>query len=258
MRHLDLTDEQWNILEPLIPNPQSRIHRRGRPWKDRRSVLNGILWVLRTGAPWADLPDRYPSFQTCHRRFQQWVRAGVMKRIMELFAARLQRRSDIDVTEAFIDATFASAKRGGTKIGKTKRGKGTKIMAVADRHGLPVSVCVESASPHEVRLAVSTLLQMVVPDAPQNLIGDNAYDADSLDTELRYYGIELIAPHRANRKRETQDRRRLRRYRRRWKIERLFAWLQNFRRVATRYERYADNFLGMLHLACCLILLRHL
>lgn len=131
-------------------------------------------------------------------------------------------------------------------------------MAVADRHGLPVSVCVESASPHEVRLAVSTLLQMVVPDAPQNLIGDNAYDSDNLDAELRYYGIQLIAPHRSNRKRKTQDRRRLRRYRRRWKIERLFAWLQNFRRVAVRYERHADNFLGMLHLACCLILLRHL
>lgn len=131
-------------------------------------------------------------------------------------------------------------------------------MAVADRHGLPVSVCVESASPHEVRLAVSTLLQMVVPDAPQNLIGDNAYDSDNLDAELRYYGIQIIAPHRSNRKRKTQDRRRLRRYRRRWKIERLFAWLQNFRRVAVRYERHADNFLGMLHLACCLILLRHL
>lgn len=131
-------------------------------------------------------------------------------------------------------------------------------MAVADRHGLPVSVCVESASPHEVRLAVSTLLQMVVPNPPQNLIGDNAYDSDNLDAELRYYGIELIAPHRSNRRRKMQDRRRLRRYRRRWKIERLFAWLQNFRRVAVRYERDADNFLGMLHLACCLILLRHL
>jgi transposase len=131
-------------------------------------------------------------------------------------------------------------------------------MAVADRHGLPVSVCVENASPHEVRLALSTLLQIVVPDPPQNLIGDNAYDSDRLDIELRYYGIELIAPHRSNRRWKTQDRRRLRRYRRRWKIERLFAWLQNFRRVAIRYERYTDNFLGMLHLACCFILLRHL
>jgi hypothetical protein len=79
------------------------------------------------------------------------------------------------------------------KVGKTKRGKGTKIMAVADRHGLPVSICVESATPHEVKFATSTLVQMVVPDAPRTLIGDNAYDSDTLDAELRSYGIEVIA-----------------------------------------------------------------
>jgi len=100
-----------------------------------------------------------------------------------------------------------------------KRGNGTKIMAVADCHGLPVAVCVESATPHEVKLATSTLIQMVVPKAPQNLIGDNAYDSDKLDVELRQYGIELIAPHRSNRRNTTQDLRRIRRYRRRWKVE---------------------------------------
>ena len=131
-------------------------------------------------------------------------------------------------------------------------------MAVADRSGLPVAVYIESASPHEVKLVDATLLQMVVPEAPQNLIGDNAYDSDKLDTELKPYGIEVIAPHRSNRKNKTQDGRRLRRYRRRWKIERLFAWLQNYRRLVVRYERYAENFLGMLHLGCCLIMLRDL
>jgi IS5 family transposase len=120
------------------------------------------------------------------------------------------------------------------------------------------AICVESATPHEVKLATNTLVQMVIPDAPQNLVGDNANDSDKLDSELRQYGIALIAPHRMNRKNTTQDLRRLRRYRRRWKIERLFAWLQNFRRLVVRCKRYAENFLGMLHLGCCLILLRHL
>jgi transposase len=124
-------------------------------------------------------------------------------------------------------------------------------MAVADRHGLPVAVCVESATPHEVKLATSALVQMIVPEAPQNLIGDNAYDSDKLDAELRQYGIELIAPHRSNRRNTTQrptpD-----------EIERLFAWLQNFRRLVVRYERYAENFLGMLYLGRCVILLRHI
>jgi len=131
-------------------------------------------------------------------------------------------------------------------------------MAVADRNGLPVSVCAESATLHEVTLALPTLLQMVVPEAPQNLIGDNAYDSDRLDAELRFYGIEVIAPHRRNRRNSTQDGRRLKRYRRRGKIERMFAWLQNFRRLVIRYERHAENFLGMLPLASSLILLRHL
>ena len=108
----DLSDDQWKVLDPLISKPKRRNDGRGRPWKSRRSVLNGILWVLRTGGPWADLPEACPSFQTCHHRFQQWVRSGVMKGIMEALASELKLRRVIDVQEAFIDATFAPAKRG--------------------------------------------------------------------------------------------------------------------------------------------------
>src|SRR5213593_2066564 len=85
----DLTDLQWAILDALIPEPPRRKDRRGRPWKSRRSVLNGILWVLRTGAPWADLPERYPSYQTCHRRFQQWVRSGIMRGVLEALELKI-------------------------------------------------------------------------------------------------------------------------------------------------------------------------
>jgi transposase len=157
---------------------------------------------------------------------------------MTALAHELSARGAIDVREAFIDASFGPLKRG-RKVGKTKRGKGTKVTAVADRNGVPVSVSAENATPHEVTLAIPTLLHMVVLDAPQNLIGDNAYDSDRLDTQLRFYGIEVIAPHRRNRRNSTQDGRRLKRYRRRWKIERLFAWLQNFRRLVVRHERHA-------------------
>jgi transposase len=143
-------------------------------------------------------------------------------------------------------------------VGKTKRGKGTKIMAVADRHGLPIAVYTESATPHEVTLVQQTLAEIFVQEPVQRLIGDNAYDSDQLDPELSETGVEMIAPHRRNRTKLTQDGRSLRRYRRRWKIERLFAWLQNFRRLVTRYEHTLDNYTGMLHLACALILLRHL
>jgi transposase len=79
---MDLTDEQWAVLKPLIPIPPRRADGRGRPWRDARDVLNGILWVLRTGAQWKALPARYPPSQTCHRRLQQWVRSGVFQGLL--------------------------------------------------------------------------------------------------------------------------------------------------------------------------------
>ena len=142
-------------------------------------------------------------------------------------------------------------------MGKTKRGKGTKLMAVADRAGFPLAVYTASASPHEVTLVGETLAQVFTAERPERLIGDKAYDSDPLDAELAERGIELIAPHRSNRKKPaTQDGRKLRRYRRRWKVERLWAWLQNFRRVATRFDFHVENFLGFVHLGCIKILLR--
>ena len=130
-------------------------------------------------------------------------------------------------------------------------------MAVADAGGIPVAAHVASASPHELTLLAAALEARFTTEAPKRLIGDKAYDSDTCDGELASQGIELIAPHRKNRKKaKTQDGRKLRRYRRRWKVERLFAWLQNFRRVVVRYERYAENYLGFVQLGCLLILLR--
>ncbi len=111
-----------------------------------------------------------------------------------------------------------------------------------------------------MRLVEATLDARFVAEAPARLIGDKAYDSDPLDEKLRRErAIELIAPHCGIRRRaKTQDGRPLRRFKRRWKVERLFAWLHNFRRLVVRYEYRAENFLGMLHLACIVILLRHL
>ena len=96
-------------------------------------------------------------------------------------------------------------------------------------------------------------------ELPARLIGDKAYDSDALDAHLaNEYGIELIAPNRRGRKRVTQDRRKLRRYRRRWKVERFFAWFHSFRRLVTRWEYHIENFLGFVHLACMLIMLKRL
>jgi transposase len=132
-------------------------------------------------------------------------------------------------------------------------------MVVADGTGLPVSVHAASASPHEITLVGETLAAGFAPGESEWLIGDRAYDSDPLDAILAERGIEMIAPHRRNRKKKkTQDGRKLRRYKRRWKVERLVAWLTNFRRLVVRYERRAENYLGFVQLGCVIILLRYL
>ena len=131
-------------------------------------------------------------------------------------------------------------------------------MAICDRHGLPIAVHVASASPYEPHLVPATLDARFLKELPARLIGDRGYDSDALDAQLRKdYGIEMIARHRRGRRR-TQDGRAARRTKRRWKIERLFAWLHNSRRLVTRWEYSIENFLGFLQLACAKILLRHL
>ena len=107
----ELSDEQWTAVEPVL-RPQRRADNRGRPWQDTRAVLNGVLWVLGTGAQWREMPDRYPPHQTCHRRFQAWVRSGKLERALRLLARLLQERGQLNLEEAFVDATFASAKKG--------------------------------------------------------------------------------------------------------------------------------------------------
>src|SRR5580658_11311403 len=108
---MDLTDAQWAVLNPLF-RPQRRSDGRGRPWRDTRAVINGVLWILRTGAPWHDLPNRYPPYQTCHRRFQHWQRSGVLLKLLQKLAEDLRDRGKLDLSEAFVDASFSSAKKG--------------------------------------------------------------------------------------------------------------------------------------------------
>ena len=130
-------------------------------------------------------------------------------------------------------------------------------MAFSDGSSIPLALYTESASPHEVTLVKPTLASGFLKEQPKRLIGDKAYDSDPLDETLKEQGIEMIAPHRKNRKKKrSQDGRKLRRYKRRWNIERLFAWLKNFRRLVVRYEYKDQNFLGMAQLGCIVILLR--
>ena len=121
---MELTDEQWAIVEPLLPKVPRRADGRGRPRLPDREILDGILWILRTGAPWHDLPDRCPSYQTCHRRFQEWRKAGVFEAILRALAEDLRQRGDLDLDECFIDGTFVIAKKGALRW---ERPSGAKV-----------------------------------------------------------------------------------------------------------------------------------
>lgn len=116
-RREELTDEQWSLIEPLFDKPPT-IPTRGRPRRDEREVVNGVLWILRSGARWSDLPDRFPPYQTCHRRFQEWVKDGKLKRVLEMLAEDLLTRGKLDLSECFVDGTFASAKKGASRLEK--------------------------------------------------------------------------------------------------------------------------------------------
>jgi transposase len=123
---MELTDAQWELLRPLV-EPGTPKKRRGRPWRDTRQVLEGVLWILRTGAQWSELPrDKFPPYQTCHRRFQQWVRAGTLVKVLRRLAEDLLARGQLDLAETFIDASFSGAKKGAVQLVQHAAAKGAR------------------------------------------------------------------------------------------------------------------------------------
>ena len=136
---MDITDAQWAVLEPLF-RPKRRADGRGRPWQDTRAVLNGVFWVLRTGAPWHDLPGRYPPYTTCHRRFQQWQRSGLFERLLQTLAEDLRDRGKLDLSEAFIDASFSSAKKGALLSARLAAEKAVKSWRSQTAMAFPIAL----------------------------------------------------------------------------------------------------------------------
>lgn len=254
---LRLTDDVLHWLLERIPDAP-RNPAGGRPPLDKARALRGIFWILDNGAKWKDLPRQFGAKSAVHRWFQRWVRAGVFERILRDAGRVVEERDGFCLYECFIDGTFSKARGGGDGLGLTKAGKGVKIMILVDARGLPVAIDTTSASPHESRLVQRLFDFMLTAQLPQRVIGDKAYDCDRLDEELAQRGVELIAPHRANRRPEnvTQDRRPLQRYRRRWTVERTLAWIQHFRRLCIRWEKSTMLFKGFLHLACTILLIR--
>jgi transposase len=169
----------------------------------------------------------------------------VIEQLLLALAEHLKAAGGLDLKECFVDGTFVPAKKGGAWLGKPSGARAPRSWALQTAMVF-LSPCAQK-------------VLRILADVPERLIGDKAYDSDRLDEQLmQEYGTELIAPNKQNRRVPTQDGRPLRRFVRRWKIERLFAWLFNFRRLVVRYEYHAENFQGFVHLAAAVILLRHL
>lgn len=254
---LQLNHNELDILCELLP-PDPPRPKGGRPRMDRRKALQGIFWVLDNGAKWKDLPKGFGAKSSVHRAFKRWVKDGAFEALLKQIGELVSSVNGFKLFECYIDGTFVKARGGGDGIGGTKAGKGVKIMVMVDARGLPVAVKTCSAQPHESMLVAPMFDFMISVDFPEKLVGDKAYDSDSLDLILAERGIDLIAPHRVNRRPEnkTQDGRKLLRYKRRWTVERTISWLQNYRRLCIRWEKSTAMFQGFLHLTCSILILK--
>ncbi|WP_334655822.1 IS5 family transposase [Sphingomonas panaciterrae] len=243
-----LTDEQMERLRPFFPKSH------GKPRVDDRRVLSGIVFVNRNGLRWRDAPGAYGPHKTLYNRWKRWGEAGVFTRIMEGLAA-----VGAEPKTVMIDATYLKAhrtasslrvKRGnlGRLIGRTKGGMNTKLHTVADANGRPLSFFMTAGQVSDYTGAAALL-----DDLPKTqwLLGDRGYDADWFRDALQAKGIQPCIPGR--RSRNEPARYDKRRYRRRSRIEIMFGRLNDWRRVATRYDRCPTAFFSAIALAATVI-----
>ncbi len=237
----ELTDHEWASIKPMLPNKP-----RGMRRVNDRRVLNGIFWVLRSGAPWRDLPDDFGPYTTCYNRFVRWRRAGVWSRIMDALAAAH------DAAVQMIDTSVVRVHQHAARIarnekqsmGRSRGGLTSKIHAVVDTNGLPVRLALTTGEAHDNRL-VRKLLSRV--KSGSLLLADRGYDADWIGTLVNQHGAWANIPPKRTRKEALCFSPHL--YRARNLIERFFNKIKQCRRIATRYDKLAANYLAFIKLA---------
>jgi transposase len=266
MARIHLTDKQWAFIQPLLPLPAHT----GRPRADDQRTIEGILYMLITGCRWQDLPREYGAPTTVWRRLKRWGEEGVWEHVWRAALAALDRQGKLDWSMAFLDGSFAPAKRGGEQVGLTKKGKGTKWMVVVDGNGLPLGFHLDSANIAEVKLAEQTLDTISVPRPrgrpkrrPEKLVADRGYDSSAFRRALRRRGIRMCIPPKrrpaswkAKRGRPVVARRED--YRLRYTVERSFAWFGNCRRLLIRWERQFAVYHSFFAVAAMVLCMRRL
>jgi transposase len=257
-----LSDALWQRIEPLLPPLKPRRFRfPSRKPLTHRQALTGILFVLRTGLRWNDLPCELGcgSGSACRKRLQEWQDRGVWDRLHHLLLEELQQADRIDWSRAAVDSSSTRALGGGEDTGPnpTDRGRpGIKHHVVVDAQGIPLSATVTAANVPDVKelLEVVDAIDPVAGKVgrprqrPEELYGDRAYDSEPHREELRERSID---PQLAQR--QTEHGSGLGVYR--WVAERFFSWLHRFRKLRLRTDWHSANHHGLLKLACALICL---
>lgn len=249
MARFDLTDFEWSIIEPLLPNKP-----RGVARVDDRRVLNGIFWRLRTGAPWADIPERYGPHTTCVNRFNRWRRAGVWDRLLDAVSKAYDGDIQmIDSSSIRVHQHAANVKKDDRSgcMGRSRGGLTTKIHALVDACGLPILLKLTEGQAHDGRSAEDMLGTLGRGDV---LLADRAYDSDALRQNLAARGAKANVKLMPNRVNLPPFNKRL--YRKRNLVERFFNKLKHFRAIATRYDKTPENYLAGVKLASLRIWMR--
>lgn len=244
----ELTDYEWAAIKPFLLNKP-----RGVPRVNDRCVLNGIIWVLRSGARWRDLPDTFGPYTTCYNRFVRWRRAGVWNQLMNALTAghctAVQMINTSVVRVHQHGACLADNRE--QLMGRSRDGLTTKIHAVVDTSGLPVRLALTTGEAHDNRLFL-TLLSGLKSGAM--VLADRGFDADLIRTLVSQHGAWANIPPKRNRTEPICFSPHL--YRARNLVERFFNKIKQCRRVATRYDKLAANYLTLIQLASIKLWLR--
>lgn len=269
-----VTDEQWAIYETVIPGAKSGEGKRGRPAANLRTMLNGILWISRTGSPWRDVPIEYGLWGTVYKYFRKWQMGGVFNKLMDAVMRMANDLGLIDQATWAMDGTNVRATRaagGAAKkslaihpeepedhaLGMSRGGFGTKVNVVAELgKGLVLAVELGPGQEHEQKAMPRLMGRIRLPGKtgrprtkPKVMALDKGYAGMMTRAMFRKRGVRVVMRRKSNEKIKTPANFDAATYRRRNLIERAIGWLKESRRVATRYEKLAVNFLAMIKLA---------
>lgn len=257
-----MPDAMWEQIQPLLP-PDLEKPKGGRPRNDDRQMMDAIFYLLRTGIQWKALPRNIAAPSSAHDRFQEWRQAGVFRHMWEAGLLTYDRLKQIAWEWQAMDGAITKAPLGGDATGPnpTDRAKsGTKRCLLTDGRGVPLSVTVDGANRHDMKMTESTLDNIQIarpaptPEAPQHLCLDKGFDYEAVREAI---AARQYVEHIRSRGEEASAKREIPGYRaRRWVVERTHSWLNRFRRLLIRWEKKVENYLALLELACAYITFR--